>query len=153
LEGAVQIEAHLSRASLTETEYEQFKYFDGRLYKECGQSKRGRPVMKEQDILPLEEGKQKNVERVARDFVTVLRTYPNTEIEPPGKNVDLFDPGRAIFTVRIGQRSFDVKTSVNALDGPRSRVATETLKLARTIRNAAGGDLCGHKTFFGIPGE
>jgi hypothetical protein len=152
LNGAVQIEAHLSRTSLTETEYEQFKYFDGQLYKECGQSKRGRAVMKEQDLVALDNSLQQNLERVAHDFVNVLRTYPNSELDAPGKNADLFDPGRAIFTVRIGERNFDVQTSVTALDGPRSRVATETLRLARTIRNSAGGDLCGHKTFFGIPG-
>lgn len=146
----VVVELHLSRTSLTQTDYEQYKFMDGRLYKECGLLKGGRPVVQEQDFIDVGGDHLNEVSRAALTLYTRIINSPTLKWEPPGKNVDFFDPGRAFFTIRIDDAKVDVRTSVSALDEPTDKANIEAARLASALRASSESAPCGNRKFYGI---
>lgn len=146
----VTVELHLSRTSLTQTEYEQYRFMGDRIYKECGSIKRGRPIVKEQDLIAVNSDDRSEVVKSASNLFKRMKAEPAVSWDPPGKNVDLFDPGKALLTLHVGNRKIEIRTSISALDEPSDSAAKDAYQLVRNVRRSAGASPCGNRRFYGI---
>lgn len=143
------IELFMSRASMIDAEFEQFKLTGNRLYKECGTIRQGRHYPQMQDIDALPE----DVAQAIRNQATVVASQPQNFdpliIPGPGKSSGMFDPGILNLTIK-GKESLDIKTSFDSI-GDADRLSEKDVKnLVSLLRQAAGGRICDNAQFFGI---
>jgi len=142
-------EVYLARSSISTVEFEQFKLFQGKLYKECGLIKRGRFAPDTQDLASLPAEAALSLEQQISDLANYLKA--NKEAPPKaGTNKGFADPGQVNLSLDSEAGKFSVKTSVDAVSNAEIPLTRKIKRLVESMRGEAGGKLCGNTEFFGI---
>jgi len=147
---AVSVEAYLSRASLKATEFEQYKLLPLGLFAECGSVAQGRQTTKEQGIHVLERDARENISQVASELFKRVQEHGTASLDRPGDNSDLFDPGKALITIRVGSSKIDVNTSLDSVEQNAGETTNMTKKLLTLLRGSVDRPMCGNNEFYGI---
>lgn len=145
--GKVGIEVYLSRAALDKVEFEQYRLVGNKLFYECGELKRGRSAPKEQNVSAPSETSQVVLSNLI-DSTVKLET--KEQLDAPGNNSDLMDPGKAFFTLDSNGTKREFKTSLDAIEEGSTETAEQLLDIVLYLRGAAKGALCGNIEFYGI---
>jgi hypothetical protein len=147
-ESLTSIEVLLSRASLTDVDFEHFSVAQGHLFKECGKIKRSvfYPLAQQLQVLPPQYRKSitERSERLLESLATASPSW-----QPAGKNRSLTDPGIARVTFRTARSSSTIETSLDAVRNG-SQGHEKLLKRVVTMTRGAAGEMCGNKVFYGI---
>ncbi len=147
-------EIYFSRANLLgPTEFEHYKIFNGKLFSECGKILRERNVTESQQLITLES---ESWNELLQSAAKVLDSdaAQRRSLESPGKNSNLFDPGKALFTFLISASDgptaeLPIETSLDSITSPSSLLERNLTALSTMVRGAAK-DTCGNQTFFGM---
>jgi len=143
------VELFYSRSSFSETEFEQFKYIPGNLYRECGHITRGRFLPEFQGFVPVPKSDVALVQkRVAQIAAQVQDLNPSYDL--PGKSKGMFDPGQYILTIRYSSENVQVRTALDSVTEPKNNAEKSLASLAETFRRLGGGMLCGNTDFYGL---
>jgi len=149
----VKLDLYISRASLRLNEFEQYKYLGTKLFWECGEIRGGRPTAKQQQLIDIPAAVQSRVNEKAQSLFDKVVAIPELNLDPPGTTGDMFDPGRAIATIQVGDRKVDVKTSFDAVQQGTKETTADLLYIAKALRSATGGTPCGNPQFYGLTSE
>jgi hypothetical protein len=143
------IELYLSRANLTETDFEQYRISSGKIFRECGQIRRGRFSPQDQN---LENIDSETLARLNEEGSALMGYLSESEpkFDQPGKNASLFDPGQLYLTLRFSDATKEIKTSLDSVTSSNAIAQTRIAKLADLIRHAAKNDPCGNRSFYGL---
>ena len=149
LASSIELDALLTRASIQSTDFEQFKLFNGKLYKECGQIKRGRFTPAEQDLLTLSAEPAQRLNTQAQELWQQL--VPSApKLPEPGTNKNFADPGKVIITLRSSGAAREAKTSLDSVTNQGEQTLVKIKRLLELLRGEAGGKLCNNQTFYGL---
>jgi len=144
------IELFLSRASLTSTDFEQYKLSNSSVYFECGEIRRGRFLPRQQEFIEVAPELQNEIFAAANTTLD-HRTKNKYELDPPGKNKNLADPG--IFTLTIVPASGEpvlLPTSLDSITERGRELERNMERLAKLMRKSAGNNVCGSPSFYGL---
>ncbi|MBX7145227.1 MAG: hypothetical protein K1X79_12300 [Oligoflexia bacterium] len=142
------LELFLSRAHLTGTDFEQYKFDSGTLFSECGSIKRGRFMPEDHSLTELKE----NLASELAALVQPLAVEKNAakDLAQSGDNSWLADPGQFQLKVVTSQGESQWKTSLDSISSPTSALEHKLQKLATALRSAASDPHCGNKSFYGV---
>ena len=151
------VEVYLARASLFETEFEQFKIIDNQLYIECGEIRRGRQRPQYQSIIDLDsDTRGALIERTAQFYYEFKTTQPT--LEEPGDLSNFADDGQLYLTINGSDDDIEVRTAFDPVVYSNGRVQSLLSRLLKELRDVAksnteGNTLCGNVTFYGLGGR
>jgi hypothetical protein len=149
---AKSLELFFQRASLSTNEFEQYKVNGEKLFFECGAVRRGRFVADKQEFVSFPPNFSERYEQRLAQVVAALDGN-NNEFDSPGRARGLADPGIFLLEVQLVNGVKSVKTSFDSVVDPNSKAEEELQQLAKLLRGAAGGEVCGNKSFFGLNSE
>jgi len=142
------IELFMSRSTLTETEFEQYKLSGSRLYHECGEIRRGRFVAEEQEVTSVEAAALGHVKRASAELRQMMAAK-QWLLDEPGRSTDLIDPGQLYLTLTFTGEPIKVKTSLDSISAAGKSAERKIKEIAELLR-AQGGVRCGNRSFYGI---
>jgi hypothetical protein len=142
------LELFVQRSSVTTSEFEQFKVVGERLFYECGTVSRGRFVPDTQQFVSFPETMVEQYQTRLSRVVALLG--PDQVFDAPGKAAHMADPGIFSLHVEIAENQHEVRTAFDSVVSPDTRVERELHALARILRAAAGGEICGNRHFYGL---
>ncbi len=150
------LEVYLARASLFETEFEQYRLVGSRLFCECGEIRNGRHRPQSQHVLELDSGLLGNLQTSAADFLAGT-VDKDLDFSAPGQADGITDPGQLMLTLAQAERRVEVKTSVDATTNSNFGNGRRLGKLVAAVRGAVKGSaadgvisLCGNEEFYGL---
>lgn len=141
---------YLQRGGLGGSEFEQYKTLSDSLFVECGDISKGRVNSEYQRVLEVDS--QKLIvakQRVAR-FVTQYKSISSAQYDSPGMGGGFSDPGKCTVRLRAGERSLEIKTSLDWVERSRDEVSRELRHLVEVIRGLPSNTLCENKDFYGL---
>lgn len=142
-------ELFMSRATLNDTHFEQFKVDNNRMYYECGVIRRGRFAAEEQKVAEVPAEKTEALTQVVADLMKAINES-KASFEAPGVNKDLVDPGQLYLTFVTPGQEKEIKTSFDSVMTGRTIPEQKLHKVASVIRNFVGAPLCNSLNFFGL---
>jgi hypothetical protein len=146
----VSYELYMARASLTGTEYEQYKLLPMGLYHECGLIRRGRSVVTQQGILTLPQSARSEMATLISGLSERVLSNPPDHMPAPGNNADMFDPGKYLLTGFVDGKPLSIKTSFDAVVNGGSEMEQVMARLAETARGVSETPPCKNIEFFGL---
>lgn len=141
------LEIFMSRATLRDVHFEQFKLSGGRLFAECGKIQGGRYLPIEQNLATLTQDNETLIRDKAKEIHGTLGEKPRV-FEEPGSNSTMFSPGKFTLSIDFNGVIREIKTTHTSILRPTSLPAKSSQELAALVRSAAGKTLCGKKDFF-----
>lgn len=145
------IELYISRAALTDTEFEHYKVLSSNMFRECGKVRRGRHITDHQGVNPIDEVKLLELKKLAGEVLN--EPQGDHDFLPSGKNAHFADPGQLLLTLETDEKQFDIKTSLDSISQAASPAEVQVRKLVTALRHASTDPNCGKKPFFGLPGD
>lgn len=146
------VELFLSRSAMNKTEFEQLKLTSGNLFAECGLIRAGRFYAQSQGLEPLESNDENLIKEKATHLLSLLREN-KPQLDGPGNNDSMFDPGQFFLTIEGKNSQTSIKTSLDSISEPTTQSEKTLHDLATTLRGVAGSSLCSNRTFYGIGQE
>ena len=146
----ISYELYMARASLTGTEYEQYKLLPMGMYQECGILRRGRSVVTQQDILALPQSVRGKMAALFAALSERMLSNPPENMPTPGNNADMFDPGKFLLTGFTDGKPLSIKTSFDAVVNGSSEIEQVMARLAETARGVSETPPCKNVEFFGL---
>ena len=146
----VSYELYMARASLTGTEYEQYKLLPMGIYQECGIIRRGRSVVTQQGILTLPQSARADMTMLISALSERMLSNPPEHMPEPGNNADMFDPGKFLLTGFADGKPLSIKTSFDAVVNGSSEMEQVMARLAETARGISEEPPCKNTEFFGL---
>lgn len=143
-------ELYIARASLTGTEYEQYKLLPMGIYQECGLIRRGRSVVGQQGILTLPQSARAEMATLISALSERMLSNPPEHMPTPGTNADMFDPGKFLLTGYADGKPLSIKTSFDAVVNGSSELEQAMARLAETARGVSETPPCKNIEFFGL---
>lgn len=140
---------YLSRTSLLQTDYEQYKVSVPYLVMECGVIRRGKHVAAKQETIELDEDLQLRLSAPLWELLALLQGSGHRYPEP-GKNSGMADPGQLFIEIVSDAGATAIRTSLDAVSAPRSPYERKLLEAVRHVRGLPAGPPCGMKDFYGI---
>ena len=147
----VTLDFYVSRATLTRTEFEQFKLNGEMLFSECGLVLGGRQSPQQNKLKRLSDEESASLlENINK--VLEFSAKHNLNLDPPASSTSMFDAGQFILKISRDSGSEEIKTTLDSVVSG-SKTSLENLKkLARSIREAAmrsheSHTLCGNRRF------
>lgn len=141
-----EFELYLSRSSFSGSEFEQYKYWDGKLFNECGDLRRERHQAKEQQITGLTPQARLQLESA------LLKLEQSAQYKQPAKNASFSEPGQISLTMRWSDLSkTKISTSLDSISEPSTEPERKLNALVKTVRSLAK-QKCGNKMFYGLQG-
>ncbi len=152
---SVSLEVFLLRASLFQTEYEQYKLTGTTLYSECGEVKRGRNDTKFQDITQIPSIVSDKLQQRSYQLLNIVQKE-QPSFPPSGDASGLADPGIAAIKIKCSPDEINIKTSVDELSSPISPASRLSQELVSAMRKVSADSHeskapCGNPQFYGIP--
>lgn len=141
---------YVSRASLTNTEFEQYKLLPAGLFSECGTIHRGRSETRQQTIEKVDSEKLVKSRELALELFETLSSGDHAPVDAPGANSGLADPGKYTLTVQVGEKRVDLKTSFDFVERQQTSLSSHAHSLTQMIRSMPSKTLCGNQDFYGI---
>ena len=143
------IDVSLSRASLVDIDFENYKVMPDKVFYECGKVKRGKYSPADQKLLRFNPARSLPVRESLTDLVKFLKRSDLTW-EEAGKNKSPADPGELKMTINTGSNKYSVVTSLDSISDPRTQAARELQEVVRKVRAMAGKAPCGNDRFYGL---
>ncbi|MCB0318787.1 MAG: hypothetical protein KDD56_08515, partial [Bdellovibrionales bacterium] len=141
----LQIEAteiFMSRSNLTTTEFEHYKLSNNNLFVECGKLNRGRYFPEQQNVFEVDSSNTKKILDLDRDFITEKVTN-HLNLDKPGDNNNLFDPGIFNISISTNKENFDTSTSLDTISTPTAKAPKILKKIAAGLRQLSTDKPCG----------
>ena len=152
--GVLRAEIYLARASLFKAEFEQFKVSANRVYSECGEIRRGRPVPFSQEFVSLDSALADSLQQqLSSVYAALNRQKP--DLPGPGKAEGFADPGQVILSIESENGRVEARTSVDetsaAGGGELLQIRRFAVSVRKLVADALGRRaLCGNSEFYGI---
>jgi len=147
------LDLYLSRASLLQTDYEQYKISPPYLIMECGVVRKGRHTAAQQKTVSLDDEAGQRLLEPVYELAALLQKESHQFAEP-GKNSGMADPGQLFLDLRTKDgANLSIRSSVDWVGAPRSSYERKLLDAVRRLRGAAGQPPCGMADFSGIGAE
>ena len=145
------VDLYVSRASLTRTEFEQYKITKQKFYYECGKINGSMPKPEVQNVKNLSLNDYSQISKLASDIVNFQNRH-ELNLDKEGKSTSMFDAGQFILTISAGAKPVEIKTSLDSITSA-TKTSENYLKLiAKKIREIAlinsGSSLCGNRKFY-----
>jgi hypothetical protein len=141
------IELFMSRAHLSDTEFEQYKLGEGTLFSECGSIRRGRFLPQSHEITRLSAEQLKSLHTLAG---SIQKKPSKNQLEAPGDNSWLADPGQFSLLIESEAGAQKINASLDSISSASTTHERELKAIASEMRQLAGGSPCGNNTFFGL---
>lgn len=143
------LELYLSRASLMQTDFEQYKLANDQLFFECGEIRRGRHLAKEQSFSPVSETVSAALRSQAWEVLDQTKRA-RSKFDDPGGTGSMFASGVLKLQIDAGTDRYTVHTSLDSISEPKKGSERAVLKLVEQLRGRASGAHCGAPQFYGI---
>ncbi|GEM_PF-6437542 len=135
----------LRKGTLTGSFFEQYTLQGEKLFTECGEMQGEKKVVLEDELV--------NVDKEKLDTISPLITQlaiTNAKLEPKGSGRGFFDSGIAQIIITDDQKSRDITTSTNSVQGQHSGIEGAINDLIEKTRGLSPTVMCGNKNFFGF---
>ena len=146
------VDLYYNRASLEDISFEQFKLVGHTLLAECGSLAGGRHSTKQRLIIEVDDETLGTVKQEA----WAVRRYVNeldAKFKDPGGVSSIIDPGKLTLKLTFDSGTTSVITSFDSIAEGTADKEAAVGRVARSIRDATGGTLCGQFDFYGIEGS
>lgn len=143
------VSVYVSRASLLQADYEQYKWTRPFVISECGSIRGGRYHQKEQHTVSVPPEREQALLRPLWELMQQLEAEQHPFAEP-GKNSSLADPGQLFLEVKGPEQSLSIKTSADAASSPGTRYERLLLDVVERFRGLVPTAPCGNPTFYDI---
>lgn len=140
----------MSRASLTTTEFEQYKSMPAGLFAECGTIHRGRPDTRDQKVEKVDVAKLQEARALAYRLFERLSAEERPPVDQPGTNASLADPGKYTLKLRVADKQVELLTSLDFVERRQASIATDANDFTKVVRALPSGVMCGNNDFYGI---
>jgi hypothetical protein len=140
----------LSRASLTTTEFEQYKSMPTGVFAECGTIHRGRPDTRDQRVEKVDAEKLHEAHALAYRLFERLSSEERPPVDDPGTNASLADPGKYTLKLRVADKQVELLTSLDFVERRQASIATDANKFTQVVRALPSSVMCGNNDFYGI---
>jgi hypothetical protein len=140
----------LSRASLTTTEFEQYKSMPAGLFAECGTIHRGRPDTRDQRVEKVDAEKLHEARVLAYRLFERLSADDRPPVDQPGTNASLADPGKYTLKLRVADKQVELLTSLDFVERRQASIATDANNFTQVVRALPSSVMCGNNDFYGI---
>lgn len=141
---------HLTRASLTGQEFEQYKALPQGVFMECGTVRRGRAEVSEQQIESPSAERQREIRIAAAELLQESLSDQAASYDPPGNASAFTDPGRYTLTIVRGSDKAEIKTSFDWVERKQTLLAAKLHAFTRLIRGATAHAPCRNEEFYGV---
>lgn len=145
------IDLYLSRASLTRTEFEQFKVSNNRLFIECGKVNGGKQAAEYQKFIDLDSSDLEEIKALSDTVVEFSRTH-ELMLDKPGSGSSMFDAGQFLLKIQLKDGTNELNTSLNSVTSGSKTALKNLLSLAQKIREIALEEsdemLCTNRRFY-----
>lgn len=146
----VSYQLYLSRSSLESTAFEQYKLLPTGLFFECGSIYRGRSDTKDQGIRQIDPEVLRATQQAAFKILEHMKRDSPPAVDVPGTNAGLADPGKFLLTLRSGDATAEVKTSLDYVERDQTIIARDAKRFAQLLRSSLAQPPCGNWDFYGI---
>lgn len=146
----VSFDLSISRASLTTTEFEQYKSMPIGLFAECGTIHRGRADTRDQKIEKVDAERLQEAGVLAYHLFERLSAEERPPVDEPGTNASLADPGKYTLKLRVGDKQAELLTSLDFVERRQASIATDANRFTQVVRALPSGIMCGNSDFYGI---
>lgn len=148
------IELYLSRASVSKSEFEQFKVTNEHIYVECGKIAGGRQSAQYQELSPLSQVDQNEIHDLTSTIVDFSNSH-TLHLDQAGNSDIFYDPGQFILKLEGPSNKILIKTSLDSIASASKTSEDNLKKLAIKLRESAkkasnSGNLCGNNKFFDL---
>lgn len=140
----------MSRASLTTTEFEQYKSMPVGLFAECGTIHRGRPDTRDQRVEKVDAEKLHEARVLAYRLFERLSSEEQPPVDEPGTNASLADPGKYTLKLRVGDKQVELLTSFDFIERRQASIASDANRFTQVVRALPSHIMCGNNDFYGI---
>ena len=147
---SVSYNLYVSRSSLTNTEFEQYKLLPAGLFSECGTIHRGRPETRQQTIEKIDSDKLAKSRELALELFKTVSSPEHAPADAPGANSGMADPGKYTLTVQVGDNKVELKTSFDFVERQQTSIAAHAHAFTQMLRSLPSKTLCGNQDFYGI---
>lgn len=149
----VSYQLYLTRSSLESTDFEQYKLLSTGLFFECGSIHRGRSDTKDQGIWQIDPEALRATQQAAFKILEHMKQMKRDSppaVDVPGTNAGLADPGKFLLTVRSGDATAELKTSLDYVERDQAIIAGDAKRFAQLLRSSLAQPPCGNWDFYGI---
>ncbi len=136
----------MSRASITQVDFEQFVVSGGTLFHECGRVSQGRQFPAAHGVVALAPETQQELTALA----TAARENAQEQWQPAGSNKHLADPGVFTLSLQVDGSRRTLRTSLDSIANGETLGRKRLRALAEAVRRASGGKLCDYTSFYGV---
>jgi len=140
----------MSRASLTTTEFEQYKTMPMGLFAECGTIHRGRADTRDQKLEKVDTERLNEARVLAYRLFERLSAEERPPVDQPGTNASLADPGKYTLKLSVGDKHAELATSLDFVERRQASIATDANRFTQAVRALPSGVMCGNNDFYGI---
>jgi len=145
------IELFMSRGSLSKMEFETYKLQGDSLFVECGPVVGGRFQANQQEFIALGQEGSDALFESARSAIELYNSR-DWLLDEPGRSNSFFDPGQFYLTAALKDgTNITLKTSLDTISEPKSRLTSELRELAIMLRGSIGSPPCSNRSFYGLP--
>lgn len=135
----------LRKGTLTGSFFEQYTLQGEKLFSECGEMQGEKKVVLEDELVSVDKEKLEAI----TPLITQL-SITNAKLEPKGSGRGFLDSGIAQIIITDDQKSRDITTSTNSIQGQQSGIEGAINDLIENIRGLSPTIMCGNKNFFGF---
>ncbi len=140
----------MSRASLTTTEFEQYKSMPVGLFAECGTIHRGRADTRDQRLEKVDPARSRDAQALAYHLFERLSGADRPPVDEPGTNASLADPGKFTLKLNVGDKHVELVTSLDFVERRQASIATDAHNFTKQVRALTSSIMCGNNDFYGI---
>jgi hypothetical protein len=146
----VSFSLYLQRGGLGGSEFEQYKTLSDSLFVECGDISKGRVSSEYQSVLAIDSQELAEVKKRIARYINKYDSISSDQYDAPGMEGGFSDPGKCIVRLRAGERSLEIKTSLDWVERSRDELSRELRHVVELIRGLPSNSLCENKDFYGL---
>lgn len=148
------VELYLSRATLVDTDFEQYKLTGSRLFYECGKVQGGRQAPQKQNVIKLDPHELEELYGLATEVAAFANNY-ELVLDEPGASRNMFDPGQFLLKLEGQTGSLPIRTSLDSVTTDSKTSTTLLKKLgaalrANVLQNIPEQSICGKRKFYDL---